>query len=653
MNDGTRRGEWVNGKEKRSRMLGNAKQASNGRAQGRRGMLRRWGTGAAAAALLATVGGAMLVGAPVASASPSDHHTSKATKSPKAVSNAMPAYALTIGDIFTWILPLDNQVGYENWDISAQREMWLPLYWAGNGSKTGINYTQSAAKPPVYSNHDKTVTIDLKTNLKWSTGATVTSNDVKFYFQLVDAGKKKLGNYLPGLLPDDISSVTYPSSSTVVLHLKRSYNPTWFTGNQLTWIYPLPVQEWDRTSLTSADGTAASTPAGAKQVLTFLFSQSKDEGTWSTNPIWKTVDGPFEISAYDQVTHEATFAANPHYTGPTKPRIAGFKLYSFTTGTAELDALRSGTLTFGYIPFGDLKEISYFKSHGYTIKPWQTFYNQVVELGYSSKTWGPLAKQLYIRQALQHLITENLYIKRAFGGYGLPDYGPVAVYPGSKYVSPGIKKDPYPYDLSLASKLLKSHGWVKGPGGVDVCKHPGTGPSDCGKGISKGKKLSFKFMYSTGTTAYFAAVSAFKTAAKSVGIDLALDGQTTTTMFSIGGVCPSTPPCNWGLIGYSSYMWTYGQYQTIPNGTSQWGQGNFWGGGYYTPKAQKLIDAVETSPGLKPLYAAENYLSKDPASLWWPLQDLRVVAVKKSLSGWQHLSPYGAFVPQTWYLKGS
>jgi peptide/nickel transport system substrate-binding protein len=164
-------------------------------------------------------------------------------------------------------------------------------------------------------------------------------------------------------------------------------------------------------------------------------------------------------------------------------------------------------------------------------------------------------------------------------------------------VSPGIKKDPYPYNPQLASKLLEAHGWVKGPGGVDVCNRPGTGSSEC--------------------------------------------------------VCPSTPPCNWGLIGYSNYMWTYGQYQTIPNGTSQWGKGNFWGGGYYTPKAQKLIDAVETTPGLKPLYAAENYLSKDLASLWWPLQDLRVIAVKKALSGWQHLSPYGAFVPQTWYLTKS
>ncbi|MDA8312905.1 MAG: ABC transporter substrate-binding protein [Actinomycetota bacterium] len=593
------------------------------------------------------------VGQPAASAAVKAQHVSKASKSPKVATGAMPSFALVIGDVFTWILPLDSQLGYEGWDIFAEREMWLPLYWVGNGSKTGIDYAQSVGDPPVYSNHDKTVTITMKTNFKWSTGATVTSKDVKFYFQLVDAGKKKLGNYLPGLLPTDITSVTYPSASTVVLHLNRSYNPTWFTGNQLTWIYPLPVQEWDRTSLTSPDGTAASTPVGAKKVLTFLFAQSKDEGTWPTNPLWKTVDGPFEISAYDRASHQATLAANPHYTGPTKPRIAGFKLSSFTTGTAELDALRSGTITFGYIPLGDLKEVSYFKSHGYAIKRWPVFYNEAIELNYTSKTWGPLVKQLYIRQALQHLITEKLYIKQAFGGYALPDYGPVADYPGSKFVSPGIKKDPYPYDPKAAAQLLKAHGWVSGPGGVDVCKRPGTGPSDCGKGIAKGKDLSFKFMYETGTTAFFAEVSSFRTGAEKAGVGITLDGQPETTMVSIAGVCPSSPPCNWGLAGYSGWMWTYGQYQTVPNGTSQWGKGNFWGGGYYTPKAQKLIDAVETKPGLKPLYAAENYLSKNLASLWWPLQAYEVVAVKKTLSGWQHLDPYGAFVPQTWYLKKS
>ena len=616
----------------------------------------RWGTGVAAAALMATMGGAGLIGQPAASASPSTHRAStvaKGANAAKVASGAFPSYALLIGDYFTWILPLDNQVGYEAWDINIERGMWLPLYWAGKGSQTGIDYNQSIGKPPVFSNHDKTVTVTMKTTLKWSTGAPVTSNDVKFYFDLLTAGKKTLGNYLPGLMPDNIASVSYPNAQTFVLHLKRSYNPTWFTGNQLTWIYPLPVQAWDRTSATGPAGTAASTPAGAKQVFSFLFSQSKQRSTYSTNPLWKTVDGPFVVSSYNTATHAATFNTNPSYTGPTKPRIAGYKVFSFTTGSAELNALRSGGITFGYVPFGDLKQSSYFKSHGYTIKGWPVFYNQVVELGYTSKTWGPLVKQLYIRQALQRLITQSLYIKRAFGGYALPDYGPVANYPGSPYVSPGIKTNPYPYDPQAAAKLLTQHGWAKGPGGIDVCKRPGTGPSECGKGIPKGKKLSLLLMYSTGTTASLAAVSAFHTVAKSVGVDIAMDGQSTTTMFSIGGVCPSTPPCKWGLINYAGYMWTYGQYQLIPSGTSQWGKGNYWGGGYYSVKAQKLIDAVETSTtsSLKPLYKAENYLSKDLASLWWPLTDLAVVAVKNNLQGWQQLSPYGAMNPQTWYVK--
>jgi peptide/nickel transport system substrate-binding protein len=577
---------------------------------------------------------------------------SNAGASPKAPTGNVASYALAEGEVFTWILPLEDETAYEDWDSNIEGDMWLPLYWAGVGSKTGLNYSQSIGKPPVYSDGDKTVTVTMKTSFKWSTGSTVTSNDVRFYFELLSAGKTKLGNYLPGLMPDNIKSVTYPNATTFVMHLDHPYNPVWFTGNQLTWIYPLPVQAWDRTCATCPAGSAASTSAGATAVFTFLFTQSKSRGTYGSNPLWKTVDGPFEVSGYDQVTHTASFVANPRYTGPTKPHLAGYKVYSFTTGTAELDALRSGTLTFGYLPFSSLSEASYFTSHGYTVKAWPVFYNEVVELGYTSKSWGALVKQLYIRQALQHLITENLYIKRTLAGYGLPDYGPVADYPGSDYVSPGIRKDPDPYAPQTSAKLLTSHGWAKGPGGIDVCKRAGTGPADCGAGIAKGKSLSFSFMYATGTTAFFAEVSAFQTQAKGVGIGITLNGQTETTMFSIGGVCPHTPPCNWGLLAYAGFMWDYGQYQLLPSGTNEWGKGNFWGGGYYTAKAQSLITSVSSSSGLKPLYADENYLSKDLASLWWPLADYEVVVVKKSLSGWEQLNPYANYVPQKWYFTG-
>ena len=606
--------------------------------------------------LLATAIGAGAVGA----ATPAGASTT-------VVTGGTASYALPPGDVFTWVIPIESLVAYEPYQTNVEDEMYLPMYWFGTGSKTGIDYKLSIGNKPVWSNGDRTVTIHMKHTITWSTGAPVTSNDVKFFFQLYQAGKTQIGNYLPGLMPDNIARITYPNAYTFVLHLTRAYNPTWYEGNQLGWIYPLPVQSWDRTSLSSpASASNSSTPAGAKAVFTFIFSQAKSRNTYATNPMWKVVDGPFFISGYNSVTHDATFDRNTHYTGATKPHLAAYTVYSFTTGTTELDALRSGSITFGYIPYSDLSQISYYKSHGYSIKSWPIFYNNVAELSYTSKTWGPLVRQLYIRQALQHLITDHLYITRTLGGNGLPDYGPVAVYPHSSYVGAAIKKDPYPYDPQAALKLLEAHGWVKGPGGIDVCKHPGTGPSRCGKGIAKGRKLTFFTYYATGTTALFTQASAFKTVAKAAGIDVKLDGQTVTSIYSLAGLCVTpqqkvpktlaTGSCKWGISLDALWFWNYGQYQLVPAGTGQWGKGNFFGGGYYTAKAQKLIDAVETAPaksGLAPLYKDEAYLSKQVPSLWWPLQDWEIVAAKKNLSGWQHLNPYANYMPQTWYYTKS
>ncbi len=614
---------------------------------------RRRAAASAGAALVLTVAAAGL-GAGVSGLAAASSKSPSAAKAAKALTGGSATYSLLPGDVFTWIIPIESQQAYEPYQTNVEDETYLPLYWFGNGAKTGINYKLSIADPPKWSNGDKTVTIDMKKTYKWSTGAPVTSKDIEFFYELYQVGKSHIGNYLPGLFPDNVASVSYPNAYEIVLNLKKAYNPVWYTGNQLGWFYPLPVQAWDKTSASAAGSLAnSSTPAKAKAVFTFIFTQAKDRDTYGSNPMWKVVDGPFVIKSYDAVTHAATFDRNAHYSGPTRPHLASYSVYAYTTATAELDALRSGKLTFGYVPYGDLSQVSYYKSHGYSIKAWPIFYNEVVELGYTSKTWGPLARQLYIRQALQHLITEQLYISRTLGGYGLPDYGPVADYPGSSYVAPALKKDPYPYDPAAAQKLLTEHGWVKGAGGVDVCKRPGTGAKDCGKGIPKGRKLTFLFMYSTGTTAFVAEVEAFYTAAKSVGIDFKLDGQTVTTMYSIGGVCPTSPPCKWGLAGYAGWFWNYGQYELLPSAEDEFGKGNYWGGGYYTKKAQQLITAAETTPGNKALYKDEAYLSKDVASLWWPLQDWEVVAVKKNLSGWQKLNPYANYMPQTWYFTKS
>lgn len=574
------------------------------------------------------------------------------TSSPKTgtpITGGTANYAMGVGDVFSWIFPLDNNANWEPYEQNIENDMWRPLFFPGGQGKAGIDYALSMAYPPVYSNHDQTVTVTMRRGYKWSDGTPVTSKDVQFWFQLEAAGVK-LGKYAPyvsGEIPDDIKSVTYNSPYKFTIQLKHSYNPVWFTGNQLLWLFALPRQAWDKTCATCAVGNAAATLKGAEKVYSFLYAQSSKLTTYATNPLWKTVDGPWVIHSFDSTTYHTVLCRNKAYTGPDKPHLNCYGVYSFNSDTAELDALRAGTIQFGWLPFSDVAALKTYENMGFTFKPWNAFYNEDVEFGYTSKQWGPLVRQLYIRQALQHLVNEQLYIRTSLHGYGSPEWGMVPVYP-SQYVSPLLKHPLYPYSVSAAKSLLSAHGWVKNSSGVDVCQRPGTASNECGAGIAKGRTLSLMFMYSTGSASFLAQVEAFATAAKQAGVDITLDGQTTTTMYSIAGTCPPGP-CKWGLAGYSGFMWDYGQSSYIPTGMEQFGKGNYWAGGYNSATAQALGNTAHTKSGLGPLYNVENYISRQVASLWWPVPSQFLLLVKNNLQGWSPLNPYVNPMTSLWY----
>uniref|UniRef100_UPI0023F14034 ABC transporter substrate-binding protein n=1 Tax=Ferrimicrobium acidiphilum TaxID=121039 RepID=UPI0023F14034 len=146
--------------------------------------------------------------------------------------------------------------------------MYRPLYFYGKGNKAEIDYNLSIGNPPVYSNNDKTVTVTLK-HYEWSNGTPVTARDVIFWMNLLKANKTSYGAYVPGAFPDNVVSYSAPNPSTVVFQLNRSYNPTWFTYNELSQITPLPIA-WDRTSLSqpapspNAQNLPDTTTAGAQ-----------------------------------------------------------------------------------------------------------------------------------------------------------------------------------------------------------------------------------------------------------------------------------------------------------------------------------------------------------------------------------------------------
>jgi peptide/nickel transport system substrate-binding protein len=557
-------------------------------------------------------------------------------------------FALPVGEDFSWLFPIQNTANDEPWDGNVEEALWRPLYFAGQGSKPVIDQAISLAYPPVWSDSNQTVTIRLKHYL-WSDGTPVTSRDVEFFLNLERVNKAQDSWYYPGALPDDVRSVSYPDTSTIVLHLTGSYSQQWFDNNQLTWIFPLPQQAWDKTSPTGKVGNYDLTTTGAKAVFSFLFGQSEKVSSYATNPLWQTVDGPWRITGYDPTTFQTTLEPNPRYSGPGKPHLAKFVIESFPGDTAEVDQLRAGALTYGYLPFSDYGLSGTLQRQGYTIAPWAPEYVQWAELGYTNSTYGPLVRQLYIRQALQHVVNQKLYMSALFHGLGQYTYGPVPNLPGSPYVSQQERTDPDPYSVTAARALLTAHGWSPGAGGYMVCKRAGTGSSDCGAGIPAGKVLSFSMMFSTGSPTLLSEVQAYQTAAKSAGIQITLNPQTETTMFSIGGTCPPGP-CNWGILIYASWMWNYGQGDVYPTSEGQFNSGgNYWSGGYSSPTADRLIQATFHKTGLQYLYAEENYLSRDVAALWFPTVDNEISVVKDTLHGWQPQQVFANPMPEDWY----
>jgi len=560
-------------------------------------------------------------------------------------------FALGTGEDFTWLFPIENAANAEPWDWEVSQMLWLPLYFGGAAGKPVVNERLSLANPPSWSDNDKTVTITLK-NYKWSDGKPVTSRDVALWFNLERANKAKDNFYSPGQLPDDVKSIGYPNATTIVMHLTRSYSQQWFDENQLTWIFALPQQEWDRTSLTGPIGNYDETTAGAVKVFNFLYAQSNELSTYATNPIWKVVDGPWRLTGYDATTYRTTLEPNAHYSGPDKPSLDKYVIESFTSNAAEIDALRSGGVTYGYLTADNYSLKSYFTGHGFTVAPWRPQYVQWAELGYTSPTFGPIVRQLYIRQALQHLVDEPLYLQTTLHGLGIPTYGPVPNTPGSPYVSREETINPYPYSTTAARNLLTSHGWAPGPGGYMVCRKAGTAAGECGAGISAGRQLELTFMYQTEYPTLLAQVETYVSAAKAAGVNLRLDPQSETTMFSIGGVCPPGP-CNWGLLIYADWMWNYGEGALLPSGDSNFSSGfsgNYWSGGYSSAAADKLIDNERFNSGIANVYKFENYISRQVAALWFPTVSTWSV-VQDNLVGWYPQNAFGYAVPSEWHFK--
>ncbi len=167
-------------------------------------------------------------------------------------------------DIFPLFPAADDTTQEIFWFVE---QFWRPLYWFGDGGSLSYNPALSIAQAPVFSNHNKTVTITLK-NWKWSDGQPITTSDVRFYLNLLTADKTQYANYVPGYIPDDIASVKYSSGRTFSINFKQAYSSNWLFLNQLSLLFALPQHAWDKTSVSGRIGNYDETTSGPRRSST-------------------------------------------------------------------------------------------------------------------------------------------------------------------------------------------------------------------------------------------------------------------------------------------------------------------------------------------------------------------------------------------------
>ncbi len=621
----------------------------------------------AAAAALALVGATALAACGSSSTSPSTSLGPAGAygKVPAEATGTQHAGVVTVAappnTSANWILPLvtgaDNSV-FTVLDFDYQ--MYRPLFWTNNGVSPTYNASMSLADVPKWSNGDKTVSVTLKSNYKWSNGQPITSQNVLFWYDEMKAAvaisPANWAGYTPGLgIPDEVSSITAPNASTFVITLKKAVNPSWFDWDEIGSIQPWPLS-WETAA---GKGLTFTNPTDAKKIYNYVSAASSKLSTYATNPLWQVVDGPYKLTSFNSTNGAFTMVPNKSYGGPESKAPPTVKLVPFTSDTAELNAVKAGSVDVGYVPTTNIAELSGIEkgSPGYNAFGYPTFGWTYIAYNFKDTTgsFDKIIGQLYIRQALAHLEDEAGYIKAFLGGAGGQAYGPVPSIPATSFTPSNALTDPYPFSLSDAETLLKDHGWTVVPHGTDTCSKPGTASDECGAGIPAGTKLSWTLYYGTSPLSISQEVTAWASEAADAGIQIHLTSSNFDYMVENYND-PAAPKndSKWAMEDFggftdSTYPTTFGVFNSA-------GSANL--GGYDDPMADSLITASISSSNPTAVKNEASYLTAQQPGLFQPNPDAGgngscVIVWQKGLSGtpdsFENLTQF-LLTPEFWFF---
>ncbi|MCA0378548.1 MAG: ABC transporter substrate-binding protein [Actinobacteria bacterium] len=536
--------------------------------------------------------------------------------------------------------------------VISRGVMWRALYRPSGTGDSLADEATSLAELPQTSEDGKTVTIKMK-DYSWSNGKPLTAEDVVFSFAVLKAAiaqsPANWSFYTPGQFPDGVTA-SAPDAQTLVLNFETAYNPS-YVMSMLQLLYVMPSADW---AIAEDGGELLDyhNPENASAIYDYLTSQSEDQSSFATNPLWQIVNGPYSIKSFESSTGSYSLQPNENYSGPGEQSLEQVDFNAFTSPAAVLNQLKAGDLTVGTLDSSYASQIPELQKLGYHVYGAAAparFDALFINFENTVENFDKVIAQDYVRQALQHLIDQPGYIKSrgVYAGAGSENYSPDGA--DSPFPVDFGDNPPYPYDPAAAKKLLEEHGWTVDAKGT-TCTDAGSGEGQCGEGIEKGQKIAFTIA-SANSPAYVGSRDlAFVSEAKKLGIDI--DVVTKSLNFMYANYGNSYAPANvneWAMQDFGP-LYNAAGYPTSNTVFNTGGSFNL--GSYSNPEVDEAINA--STFGLEPeaLRTEATLLAEDLPVLFFPTPHTLVVW-KDTLSGppatFHSLLSF-IYSPEQWYF---
>jgi peptide/nickel transport system substrate-binding protein len=274
-----------------------------------------------------------------------------------------------------------------------------------------------------WSNGDKTLTMKLRSGVKWSNGTPFSSADVVGTFDLI---KKYPATNLNGVT---FQSVTAHGPDQVVFQFAQPGFSQFYAMTSSVYIVPASI--WSKIGNPVA------------------YSDPNPVGT-----------GPYKLASFS--TQGFVLDRNPGYWQPGKPVIRTLNFPSYNGNDPANEAVENGQVAWSgqFIP--DIKTTYLSKSkYNHT---WSPATSQVALVPNVSAF--PLS-DLAVRKAISDALNRQFIASESESGQATAVSTATGVIANeSQFIAPQYKNDVYRQNVSEAKKLLAGDGWKPGPSGA-------------------------------------------------------------------------------------------------------------------------------------------------------------------------------------------